>query len=942
MADKKDKPTNKETAELRKIVALEKQRAQLHKAQEKTAKKIQALIEDEHLSIAEKAKLEEDILQSKIAETAQLKLHQKLEKELQKHHDLSEKHLQRMLTHNKLTNKLGKEFNALQAKMPTGFSKAGTVAGQVGKEILGWGAGLTKAAGLIKDITDAGSKPNTIFGKVAKYFYSDIQTSAKQYLRLQSDIIEGQRTFTTNSAASAMNIGTTLDKGRLSDVLAGVAVQRRAQEQLSALGKQTALDLGLPIDKVRELQNQLQFSTNIDIKTKGANEAIAQTTREFSRLVALGVLPADASIEEFAKESKKFGTGTPKDIIKVSQQYRILAELPKKFALNEKDKNSKVAQYLKQNAIDIAQSSRKITESLASQTSNVGTLAASYVALSAKAVEYGLSAEGAGKLSEGILSGLSNKKTAKVDFKEILAAERLRTENRGNSGQTIEKIIASKDFKGNKELEKLMTDQFKEAFASGDAHQLAYVLKGFEDTSQVQNAKLQEISRLSQNRVDIQGNLLDEMLGPAADAEARAVRGELFKRGQKTGNFLELMANEKAVKEAQTAASPKSKESKDLDTKIKAQESIKDPLQQITNTVMDMFTSMGPEMAVILAGMLTALNTMAGISLANKAKQVLISRGGSAGGGVSETGKALTETEKASEYAAKEAAIKAADEAKLAELEALAPKGPGAVSVAENAAQATAKEAQVLKASSMADKLKAMTYASNKPMAKLFPWLAKAAENPLVKGGGKVLGKLAFPLAIGLEGYNAYQTSQDKTLSTNQKASKIGESAANTAADFALLPFALTRGAMSYGAEWTGNKEFSENLDQIKLGTLSKLMLEFTDALGKGTGSEEYINKLKQDMVLQEAPAVPKVAPAVQGQTSQNTTSTSNKQGQTSAQAAQNAPIGSIMSTAKSTAMLANPDGSRQFDFTLVIPGFDEGVYQANTRIALAKPAGTS
>lgn len=924
MADKKDsKPVGREANELRKILALEKQRAQLHKAQEKTAKKLKSLVEDEHLSTSERVKLEEEILQSKIAETKQLKIHNQLEKDLQKQHDLSEKHIKRMVTSLWTSNKSTKELNDSYAKTPGILKKTGTAAGAVGKEILGWGTGLAKAADLVKSITDESSKPNTIFGKVAKYFYSDIKTSAQQYLRLQSAIVEGQRSITTNVEASAMKVGTSLDRGRLSDVLAGIAVQRKSQEQLSEFGRQTALDLGLPIDKVRELQNKLQFSTNIDIKTKGANEAIAQTTREFSRLVALGVLPAEASIEDFAKESKKFGTATTKDIIRVSQQYRILAELPKKFAENEKDKNSKVAQYLRQNAIDIAQSSKKITESLSSQTSNVSTLAASYVALSAKAVEYGLSAEGAGKLSEGILSGLSNKTTAKVDFKEILAAERLRTENKNNSGQTIEKIIASKDFKENKELEKLMTEQLKAAFSGGDAHELAYILKGFEETSQVQNAKLQEISRLSQNRVDIQGNLLDEMLGPARDSEARAVRGELFKKGQQTGSFTELLANEKATKEAKGAAAPASKESKDLDTKIKASESIKDPIEQINSNVMNIFTSLGPALGVTLAAILSAVNYKIGKSITDKVKQTISD--GPKGGSYS--AKTATDIEKASEASAR-AASRAGTPTPM-------------VTTVAKTVEATSEGAKIAsegaKASSMAEKFKSIASSSTKPISNMFPWLTKAAENPWVKGGGKFLSKAAIPLAAGLEGYSAYQTSQDKNLDTTQKASKIGESAANTVADFALLPMALTRGAMSYGAEWTGHEEFSKNLDQLKLGTLSKLMLEFTDSLGKGTGGEDYINTLRTQLET-NSPEVPKVAPAIQRPTSQNARDA--KTGQTPAQASQNAAPGSIMANAKSLAMIANPDGSRQFDFTLVIPGFDEGVYQANTKANAFKPAG--
>jgi hypothetical protein len=44
----------------------------------------------------------------------------------------------------------------------------------------------------------------------------------------------------------------------------------------------------------------------------------------------------------------------------------------------------------------------------------------------------------------------------------------------------------------------------------------------------------------------------------------------------------------------------------------------------------------------------------------------------------------------------------------------------------------------------------------------------------------------------------------------------------------------------------------------------------------------------------------------------------------------------------KSTGMIQNPDGSRQFDLTLTIPGFNEAVYQAQTAARSAASGRTS
>jgi hypothetical protein len=213
---------------------------------------------------------------------------------------------------------------------------------------------------------------------------------------------------------------------------------------------------------------------------------------------------------------------------------------------------------------------------------------------------------------------------------------------------------------------------------------------------------------------------------------------------------------------------------------------------------------------------------------------------------------------------------------------------------------------------------------------------------PLVKGASSLTGIASKIPVIGnmLAGISAITGAgsimSDGTKDTSGKIADTAALAASTA-----LRFNPITGGLLFGKDMLAMGAGAMGMDNVQ-NKLNLIDPSSAPALGEYIGKSffEMMNPDHGSMVSSVSPAMSSsYAP------SQNTTqATQYSQATASSSAAQQpqsmAP-GSVMSQAKSTSMTLNPDGSRQFDFALTIPGFDQAVAQTMRIVSENKPAGS-
>jgi hypothetical protein len=488
-------PIDKETAALQQQINLLKIKNQLSNTEKELATKINSLVEDKSLTTQQIADLEKNIaVQLKAHNTALLE-QDKITAKIERNIELMDKPFQRLLENSEKINKVSEGISNTFNKIPQGLRN-------VSAEMVAMGAtALKNTQEYLKTISDPSSSPSTVFGQTSKYFYQNYATAARDTIRLQKEFRKDLEISKADYGMAAKNTAFTgIDINLAAQAEANIRVQTEAQGKMAYSVTTLARKLGLSRDEAANLTDSLQTLGNLDVVNPQTRKDIVDTTTNFVNLRKLGVLPANITLEELTNQSKKFGIGTSADLARVSREYVAISYLPGKLKDAQGDASSATSQFLAKNAQDLSKHASAFAASVATQNSSISGLAASYTMLTAQVAKYGASAESANSIAATLIGGIAARgKTTDVNGIEALVAADLGSKSKAEMEAIVDDILKNKSYskdaqgKAAREFDK---KQLIEGVSS-NAYEGGYVLKTILDTPTIQKLYTKKLVQTS-------------------------------------------------------------------------------------------------------------------------------------------------------------------------------------------------------------------------------------------------------------------------------------------------------------------------------------------------------------------------------------------------------------------------------------------------------------
>lgn len=960
-------------------------------------------IREREAELAREATLDTERARDLIAEIAELRQEQyryivaetKAAKELAKATETQAAHM----------GSFAKNFfriNQAQEVINKNFGKQLRFAGDIADELNQWVGVLQKGARVLEEITNPDSKPTSMFARVSKMFYGDVQRAAKQHLALQDQLRMSAET--TTSAWITAGISATRAAGKVdwhgfdestrknvSGTVAAVLDRAEANVRLSEMVAKTSMALGANMEEAQKFAGDLAFGAALDINDPKALKAVSDFTREITYMKEAGIIPANMEAGEFVKMMQKFGTSGTKGMERLRKDLRHLSTLPAVLVKNLKIANNDLGRFVATNSQELVMATMELNKVIGGQSTNLKNLGTLYGVMAVKAKEYGASAENAMLISEGLAKGFLKSDMTRDELsqrageqlgsdilKDDKVAREIAVEMVTKEAEASGKAVTDEDIQKKMDL---LTTLAKEG--SGSAAILANMAA---TTSRGIDAKFSAFEQIYGGLdVGTTAYLLHQKGIAPNEAEAAAIMAQTLGAGGDTKAALEAIKEDfkKANKETVALADDSSGMRDTQENMLAALRTMLDPVSQITQIErwsaysVSLLTAIAGSAA--LSGLGKWLSSRGAVRVRSKLPGMDGDRFGGRNGpgdggrfgsrnGPGDGGRQSGRNGPGGGGGGGEAARAGRQGSKLERFDRMMKEGDKAADVGK---ELTKKQTLSQKLVELGNKKIEIPTPEGGVKDALGRGFARGKEAVMgglksvkdsMKGGWKnffsagsdmaesVKGMSKFTKGLGALGIamEAGSIWSDDGLSGAEKSARTGDMAAETALSL-INPIALgavmSRSIASMGARAMGNDEAADWIDNnIRLSRV-----------GEGIGNlladwfqDDPNDKLATDKKV--SPADKKVAPAQKGPAvsqkrgggveTANVAPSQTATTSTVAPAAMTAAPGSISGIAVTQPMVTNPDGSTKAVVEITFPAFNEAVNRAVNERERNKPIG--